>query len=1579
MPEIEPLDRLLVSDLQYETDITPATTLPEKYFAQIAETLKLKPGVAEGSWNNGSQARALYQRSEVFAFLSLDGRLVVRLPERRIEQWLVLPGMERFNHGHGTVVRGWLEVSVFLAAQWLALCREALTFVSAGVGFDAVFQEELDCIDTRRGIHDRGNNNSQGNDGRRTVARRSLSELYAEARGKRIVGLAFSGGGIRSATFNLGVLQGLANLGLIKDIDYLSTVSGGGYIGSWFTTWIRHCQTNGQTESAIESKTEKTKTGIVELRLQTGNGTSVYDRSEQDPDPIRHLRRHTNYLAPREGFLSADRWVLFAIYLRNFLLNQLVLLPATVIVLILSRIALLKYYPTPGRAPDQWLTTCGIGLSGFAAFAMALDSTRRVRPKRGADSDGPNPHNNVSTTTAKNAQISRDAALRMLLLTLIVLGAALLFCRIVPYSLSLDSQAATELWLKPPVFFAITGAVVLLAGYLFSWLSDPSEYRRTAVNPLLMIPGSIVSGAVGGAGLYGVYLLLHRLFIGNGDVPLESTKIEATALVTTFGPPLILAVLVVAIIVGVGILKRRLREELREWWASLCGRFMVAATIWMAVNLVALYATPLVLWLGPWVQTALASGWLVTVAGGVLAGNSSRTGGSRPQGNILDWGARLAVPLFVAGILVLVSILVHELLDNPPRFDLAREDALPWRIEPEHPSTKVTLTSGPDQPSVENRRDTKEYQIMLGDAALAQERYWLGMLNAKPDYIPTVEYYYSKGDFEQPRAELRKEVMDALDKLPLQSTTYDGFMKSLDDALHGILVSPFDKEVILFRCRHVKPIEEIEDLRRRYIIPLLVFALVLAFAVWRVDVNVFSLHGLYGNRLVRAYLGASRKRDPDPVVGFDPDDDIPLDNFRLRDPGQRGDKANPQKVEYDGPFLIVNTALNLVRTKELAWQERKAESFVLTPCHCGSETTRYRRTEGGPEGYAGGVSLGTAITISGAAASPNMGYHSSPAVTVLLTLFNARLGAWLGNPKNEITWQYPGPRMGFVHLFKELFGWTNDTGKYVYLSDGGHFENLGVYELVRRRCQYIIVSDAGADLEHTFEDVGNLIRKVRIDLGIRIEIDLGVLRLSGDEKRCRWHCAIGKIRYEDVDSNAAPGVLVYIKPSLTGDEPADVLHYATSHPTFPHESTGNQFYTESQFESYRALGQHVLENVFQQSVSEMNEALRRWPEAGRSGALFASLLRCWFAMPPEYEKSFVECTQAYVKVQDAFRNDPRLWQLTLDIYPELAPAARIQEARGDETVKERLVRRSAEIHIITQMLQAMENAWLSLNLDVTYAHPLNRGWMDVFHRWTSAVTVRKHWPTLRAEFGRSFVRFCEKQMRFGEVEGKPVPLRSDTLKLLDRLRLEFADQWLDYKDWLSAEIERAINSRTGWLIYPDNPYPDTPTTRAIRNDDFPVGVILVTPLRDGDFSTCRFFVWMRGAYRNTGLGRFAVREILAKLPKLIFEKQTSLENGRPKTFRLRIDLPVADLTGPGGKLQKGMWLTFFDHLDFIRQADENGMYVLVRDFEEDNANCPAWGDDGFLLSYCVRNGSPQDNEKVGRETEATPKQPDIES
>ena len=232
---------------------------------------------------------------------------------------------------------------------------------------------------------------------------------------------------------------------------------------------------------------------------------------------------------------------------------------------------------------------------------------------------------------------------------------------------------------------------------------------------------------------------------------------------------------------------------------------------------------------------------------------------------------------------------------------------------------------------------------------------------------------------------------------------------------------------------------------------------------------------------------------------------------------------------------------------------------------------------GGPKG----LTLGTAMAISGAAVSPNMGYNSSPGVSFLMTLFNVRLGWWLGNPESGSShYAAPGPRSPLRPFFMEMFGLTSEKEPWVYLSDGGHFENLGMYEMVRRRCRLIVVSDAGCDPDYLFSDLGNALRKIWIDLGIRIDF-VGLDRLKKRFKNRPTpaadapYWAIGRIRYHDADADGEDGWVLYIKSGLHGTECMDVLSYATTHLSFPHESTINQFFSESQFESYRALGYEI--------------------------------------------------------------------------------------------------------------------------------------------------------------------------------------------------------------------------------------------------------------------------------------------------------------------------------------------------------------------------------------------------------------------
>jgi hypothetical protein len=377
-------------------------------------------------------------------------------------------------------------------------------------------------------------------------------------------------------------------------------------------------------------------------------------------------------------------------------------------------------------------------------------------------------------------------------------------------------------------------------------------------------------------------------------------------------------------------------------------------------------------------------------------------------------------------------------------------------------------------------------------------------------------------------------------------------------------------------------------------------AVVIAGVLWmlhrlnrRINANRYSMHAVYRNRLTRAFLGAARGsvRHADPFTGFDPDDNLSLTALA---------KANePRKL-----FPVINMTLNLTTGGAAAWSERKAMAFTATPSACGApllcNPNDKARGQAEPAGayvatgaYGGqenpdshseesaGLTLASAMTISGAAVSPNWGYHSSPLVAFVMTLFNVRLGAWLPNPafpQTAMDLSLAYPRRSLAALLGELLGMAGNKSQAIYLSDGGHFENLGLYEMLRRRCSLILVVDAGQDPNCGFEDLGNALRKSAIDMQIEVKFEKAPrIAPRHDEKGIQgaFGFGIATIFY----AKDCEGKLLYLKPSLLSSVPVDVRAYANLHDDFPHESTVDQFFTESQFESYRALGHFQMQQV----------------------------------------------------------------------------------------------------------------------------------------------------------------------------------------------------------------------------------------------------------------------------------------------------------------------------------------------------------------------------------------------------------------
>jgi hypothetical protein len=538
---------------------------------------------------------------------------------------------------------------------------------------------------------------------------------------------------------------------------------------------------------------------------------------------------------------------------------------------------------------------------------------------------------------------------------------------------------------------------------------------------------------------------------------------------------------------------------------------------------------------------------------------------------------------------------------------------------------------------------------------------------------------------------------------------------------------------------------------------LAVLAIVLSS---RVDVNVFSLGPLYRNRLLRCYFGASRPvRHPHPFTGFDREDDIALSD--LATPRQR-------------PYPIVNTAINLTTGQKLAWQHRKAGSFVFTPLYCGYEMPeegssrwvgRYCATQdyvsgGSRLGRKGSIALSNAVTISGAAASPNAGYHSSPTVAFLLTVFSVRLGSWFQNPRRPKVWAKPGPSQSLRPLLSELFGLSNDRSDFVYLSDGGHFENLGIYELVRRRCRFIVAADASCDPKSTFEDLGNAIRKCRIDLGVDIEIDTSALMPRGDARISMHHCALGLIRYDRIHARAGVGYLLYIKTTICGDEPQDVAQYRNEHPEFPHQTTVDQFFDEPQFESYRRLGLHIGDSVLHSAVARVRSDDPRAQDATRVNddadidieRLFKELRQRWYPRLALAEGALTRHGDALDRILERLRSDEKLRFLDRQLNPEwphlehkVGAASHAQHWLPNDV----LALRSA-FYLCESIIQLMQSVYIDVNLETTYDHPDNRGWMNLFRRFAAAGMLRVTWAVSSASYGARFQSFCEHHLGLGD-------------------------------------------------------------------------------------------------------------------------------------------------------------------------------------------------------------------------------------
>jgi hypothetical protein len=945
----------------------------------------------------------------------------------------------------------------------------------AGSTFSEVFQFELDALTAQVPTNPR---------------QAELAQVLRRAHATRLAGLAFSGGGIRSATFNLGIVQALAEMKLLRDFDYLSTVSGGGYTGGWLSKWIH--QEGGdvtRVEQAFEASLPRTPSPAATPAQQP----------HSEPRAVQFLRRYSNYLTPKTGMFSADTWTLICTYLRNTLLNMTILLTLLAALFLLPRLVLQAIMPAlAADARQLWPLAALLFLWPVGLIAFSISRTHGRRWSKGL----------VQT---------QGAVLGWICVPLVLSG---IFGSIGVWQVR---EPLDTFWKNLPdslldlaYGWLLLPGVAYFAAWAVGWACAQYFNRRDAARggPGAGVAARVSWRAVGFEGLAHLACAATALAVGSVlllkgvslivDAPVKTHGDMNGVGLATFGMPAMLSLFGITITLMIGLVGRLYRDESREWWARQGAWTFILALSWLGLFAAAFYLPPLLDWSWNKYFAATTIGGLVTsvlTLLGLKAGSSKSTGPSVTKTPKHKELVALAAPYAF-------SVLAIALLTT----------ALQRAVAP------VATVAQPKQ-------------------------LWSNLES----------YTGSSSAAAAPRGEALWQCTGTA--LKAQSV---GKLRSVTDACSMAV------DLKLF-------------------LTCIAIGMVLA---WRVDINKFSLYMMYRLRLVRAYLGATTPhRAPHPFTGFDPEDDPPLSSL-LKQRRQAGCTAPLQR-----PYHLLNAAVNLVGGKELAWQTRKAANFVFSPRFCGFElprmpddrarrqlrgafrpTAQYASKKSPLRDNDAVIKLGTAVAVSGAAVSPNMGYHSSAPLSFLMTLFNLRLGRWSPNPMREKVWRKPAPRIGLASILSELLGLTDAGARFLYLSDGGHFENLGVYELVRRRCRLIVVVDSSADSAQAFGDLGNAVRKCQTDFNIPIELNVRQIRSFGADTPEGLSFVTGKVRYSQVDGNDAhnkpypDGILLYIKPTIVGRENAGVLNYSRVHPEFPHESTADQWFDESQFESYRILG-----------------------------------------------------------------------------------------------------------------------------------------------------------------------------------------------------------------------------------------------------------------------------------------------------------------------------------------------------------------------------------------------------------------------
>jgi uncharacterized membrane protein len=991
--------------------------------------------------------------------------------------------------------------------------------------------------------------------------------------------LCISGGGIRSATFALGVIQGLAGAGVLEKFDFLSTVSGGGYIGSWLSSWSRRHQDGIK---GVQGDLSRADTGRLSPAEEEAERQRPESKIGPEPQPLKHLRDYSNYLSPRLGLFSADTWTIAALYIRNLMLNLLVLVPV-----LAAFLAWPRFYAYLLQA-NQNDSLPFLGTLAALALAIGFGYLGAARPVR---------HGRESTSWRINTNTWFVGAC---IVPLTVAG----FCLSVFWAEAATNKALLRGAIWWGVLCAAAMTLVPCAIYYYRFLGASFAERRqsaaraqkgqTLRKVLLEVLATVV-GLATTAALF--FLLATKLFPTPRLAVPDPLAAELAKRVLTPGPmaeiyvclavPLVLLVFFIQASIFVGLSSRWNEDNDREWWGRAGAWLLMVAAILGALAFIAVFG-PVLLYRAPIILGSMGGAAGIAAA---LVGHSSKTPADDKQKKSSSSTASsallgLTVPLFALVLLAAISLATTVLIQAIKDTDTDKQKLKDVTVAAQFGSTVASVTPGTQfeqkdelklpLSSVEVARGVRHLQTVHATTGI--ELLAIAIAAAVAAFLSTfigVNRFSMQGLY---RNRLIRAYLGA-SRYNRDPDRFTGFDEN--DNLQMYELRP----ELLWPTSFDDPSKFVGQIANNR-------ASGVEKTIWD------GLDGKSQGKIL-AQMGGQ---------GFDfsliseviAQVNVQIQTVDLLTGRENGSpvhmlKTNRKTLEQkfdsikklDGrhsPFHVVNTALNLVSGDNLAWQQRKAESFTVTPLHCGSVYLGYRdaRLYGGDDG----ISLGTAVAVSGAAASPNQGYHSSLPLAFIMTLLNVRLGSWLGNPglHGDSSFKSSSPHGNLETLYWEMTGNTNDRCPWIYLSDGGHFENLALYEMVLRRCRYIVVSDGGCDPKFNFDDLGNAIRKIRTDFGVPIEIksrDMFPRPVPGEPLQSGSYVATATIRYSAIDPGAVDGTLIYLKPSVYDEDylPRDVYNYAQTSETFPHESTSDQFFSESQFESYRALGRHVVDVI----------------------------------------------------------------------------------------------------------------------------------------------------------------------------------------------------------------------------------------------------------------------------------------------------------------------------------------------------------------------------------------------------------------